>query len=57
MAIAKYCLVAVDCPDPKSLAAFYAGVFGGEAKEDDDGRRGFRVYADPAGLPFCLCRE
>jgi hypothetical protein len=122
MAIAKYCLVAVDCPDPKSLAAFYAGVLGGEVKQDDedwydlhapdghriafqrapgfkpprwpladdnsqqlhldltvpdietaqaevlalgaapldlddDGRRGFRVYADPAGHPFCLCRE
>lgn len=123
MAIAKYCLVAVDCPDPQSLAAFYAGVLGGEVKQytedwydlyapgghrigfqrapgfrppnwpraedssqqlhmdftvpdveaaeaevltlgatpldldDDDGRRGFRVYADPAGHPFCLCRE
>ncbi|MEU6848125.1 VOC family protein [Streptomyces sp. NPDC046716] len=24
--------------------------------EDRDGQRGFRVYADPAGHPFCLCR-
>ncbi|WP_030675666.1 VOC family protein [Streptomyces sp. NRRL B-1347] len=24
--------------------------------DDQDGRRGFRVYADPAGHPFCLCR-
>ncbi|MFZ3561535.1 VOC family protein [Streptomyces sp. BH055] len=24
--------------------------------DDEDGRRGFRVYADPAGHPFCLCR-
>jgi catechol 2,3-dioxygenase-like lactoylglutathione lyase family enzyme len=25
---------------------------------DDEGdRRGFRVYADPAGHPFCLCRD
>ncbi|GAA1148928.1 VOC family protein [Streptomyces hebeiensis] len=23
--------------------------------DDDGGRRGFRVYADPAGHPFCLC--
>ncbi|WP_129842271.1 VOC family protein [Streptomyces sp. RFCAC02] len=23
---------------------------------DDGGQRGFRVYADPAGHPFCLCR-
>lgn len=22
---------------------------------DDGGRRGFRVYLDPAGHPFCLC--
>jgi catechol 2,3-dioxygenase-like lactoylglutathione lyase family enzyme len=22
---------------------------------DDDGARNFRVYADPAGHPFCLC--
>ncbi|SDJ44613.1 VOC family protein [Streptomyces indicus] len=22
---------------------------------DEDGKRGFRVYADPAGHPFCLC--
>ncbi|GAA3015600.1 VOC family protein [Streptomyces fulvorobeus] len=25
--------------------------------DDRDGERGFRVYADPAGHPFCLCRE
>ncbi|MBB5105456.1 VOC family protein [Streptomyces spectabilis] len=24
--------------------------------DDQGGRRGFRVYADPAGHPFCLCR-
>lgn len=24
--------------------------------EDTGGSRGFRVYADPAGHPFCLCR-
>lgn len=23
---------------------------------DDGGERNFRVYADPAGHPFCLCR-
>ncbi|MFE9397150.1 VOC family protein [Streptomyces flavidovirens] len=123
MAIAKYCLVAVDCPDPQALAGFYAAVLGGEVTNDDenwydlrvpggariafqrapgfrppdwpradensqqmhldfdvpdieaaqaqvlalgatpldvddnDGKRGFRVYADPAGHPFCLCRE
>ncbi|RFU82701.1 VOC family protein [Streptomyces triticagri] len=25
--------------------------------DDRDGERGFRVYADPAGHPFCLCQE
>ncbi|MDI3422012.1 VOC family protein [Streptomyces luteolus] len=25
--------------------------------DDQDGQRGFRVYADPAGHPFCLCQE
>ncbi|MFI6340143.1 VOC family protein [Streptomyces sp. NPDC050535] len=24
--------------------------------DDEDGKRDFRVYADPAGHPFCLCR-
>ncbi|MFI6691209.1 VOC family protein [Streptomyces sp. NPDC050433] len=24
--------------------------------DDQGGKRGFRVYADPAGHPFCLCR-
>ncbi|WP_055699002.1 MULTISPECIES: VOC family protein [Streptomyces] len=24
--------------------------------DDDGGRRDFRVYADPAGHPFCLCK-
>lgn len=123
MAIATYCLVALDCPDPEALAAFYAAVLGGEVKNDDEGwydlyapgghriafqrapghappewprgdrnsqqlhldfhvrdmdaaeeqvlalgatpldlddhggERGFRVYADPAGHPFCLCQE
>ncbi|MEU3370543.1 VOC family protein [Streptomyces sp. NPDC006711] len=122
MPIATYCLVALDCPDPQALAAFYAAVLGGEVKNDNEdwydlyapgghrvsfqrapgltppewprgdrnsqqlhldftvqdmeaaeqqvlslgatpldlddrgGERGFRVYADPAGHPFCLCR-
>jgi len=24
--------------------------------DDEDGKKDFRVYADPAGHPFCLCR-
>ncbi|MER5220081.1 VOC family protein [Streptomyces flaveus] len=121
MAIAEYRLVALDCPDPPALAAFYAGVLGGDIKQynddwydlyvpggprlafqrapgyrppdwpraddnsqqmhldftvqdidtaetqvlalgatpldldDENGRRRFRVYADPVGHPFCLC--
>ncbi|WP_416972597.1 VOC family protein [Streptomyces sp. 4F14] len=111
--------VVLDCPDPRALAAFYAGLLGGTADGDDewitltpatgaalafqrapghvapawpsgdrsqqfhldltvpdldsaerealalgakvldaeDRERGFRVYADPAGHPFCLCRD
>ncbi|MER5632874.1 VOC family protein [Streptomyces nitrosporeus] len=123
MPIASYCLVALDCPDPAALAAFYQAVLGGEIAHDSDrwyeltvpggariafqeapghrpprwpdagdgsqqahldfevedieraqeqvlalgataldlddrgGERDFRVYADPAGHPFCLCRQ
>ncbi|MGW2477673.1 VOC family protein [Streptomyces sp. NPDC001665] len=123
MAVATYCLVAVDCPDPAALAGFYQKVLGGEVTHDNDrwydlrvpggarlafqlapdyrppewpradrnsqqahldfevedmeaaqrevlalgatpldldddgGERGFRVYADPAGHPFCLCDQ
>ena len=32
MAIATFALVALDCPDPRSLAAFYESVVGGEVK-------------------------
>ncbi len=114
--------VALDCPDPRALAAFYAEVIGGTVDEEDEtwvelgrgagqvvvafqkvtdhrppawpdperpqqlhldvsvpraemeeaekrvlalgatlleddlgGTRNWRVYADPAGHPFCLC--
>ncbi|MYQ75768.1 MULTISPECIES: VOC family protein [unclassified Streptomyces] len=123
MAVATYCLVAIDCPDPAALAGFYQKVLGGEVTHDNDrwydlrvpggarlafqlapdhrppewpradrnsqqehldfevtdmeaaqrevlalgatpldvdddgGKRGFRVFADPAGHPFCLCDE
>ncbi len=33
MAVASFALVALDCPDPRSLAGFYAGIVGGEIKE------------------------
>ncbi|WP_369389649.1 VOC family protein [Streptomyces sp. CG1] len=117
MALAKLGVVVLDCPDPRALAGFYAGVLGGTAEGDgdwvdlevpggpalafqrapgyvppkwpapldsqqfhldltvedldaaekgvlelgarpldaQDRERTFRVYADPAGHPFCLC--
>ncbi|GAA4077871.1 VOC family protein [Streptomyces shaanxiensis] len=120
--VARLRTVAIDCPDPRALARFYADVAGGTPEDDDpewvvlqlpDGPRlafqpapgytppewpradrnsqqfhldfdagstweeveaaqekvlalgarllqaedkeGWRVYADPAGHPFCLC--
>ncbi|MEU9475275.1 VOC family protein [Streptomyces sp. NPDC048191] len=120
MALAELGVVVLDCPDPRALAGFYAGVLGGTVEgESEDGRwvdlklpggsalafqqapgyvaptwpapdasqqfhldlvvedldaaekgvlelgakpldaedrsRTWRVYADPAGHPFCLC--
>ncbi|MFV0135621.1 VOC family protein [Streptomyces sp. HMX87] len=120
MAVAELGPVVLDCPDPRTLAAFYAEVLGGTIEENEvepewldlklpggrtlafqaapgfvpprwpspehsqqfhldlnvkdldaaekavlelgarpldteDRSRGFRVYADPAGHPFCLC--
>ncbi|MEV6546087.1 VOC family protein [Streptomyces sp. NPDC051665] len=119
MAIAELGAVVLDCPDPRALAAFYAGILGGTVEDEDDGdwvdlklpagrtlafqeapghtppkwpapggsqqfhldltvtdldaaekdvlalgatpldtddrSRTWRVYADPAGHPFCLC--
>ncbi|WP_407562320.1 VOC family protein [Streptomyces sp. 184] len=120
MPVATFCLVALDCPEPRELAEFYRELLGGEVKrygddwydlfaadgtrlafqrapgmrppswpqaddnsqqlhldlrvtdlgaaerhalelgarpldtDDDEGRREFRVYADPAGHPFCF---
>lgn len=121
MAIAELGVVVLDCPDPRALAAFYAGVLGGTVEVEGEGEwvdlkvpggqslafqqapgheppkwpapgdsqqfhldltvedldaaekgvlalgatpldtenrsRSFRVYADPAGHPFCLCQD
>ncbi|MFJ3304935.1 VOC family protein [Streptomyces sp. NPDC086549] len=118
MALAELGVVVLDCPDPRALAGFYAGVLGGTVEGDgewadlkvpggqalafqaapgfvppkwpapedsqqfhldlvvedldaaekgvlelgatpldaEDRSRTWRVYADPAGHPFCLCR-
>ncbi|MGW2747959.1 VOC family protein [Streptomyces sp. NPDC001450] len=117
MALAKLGAVVLDCPDPRALAGFYAGLLGGtvedqgewvdlkvpggqalafqeapgfvpprwpapdasqqfhldlvvedldaaekevlelgaKALDAEDRSRTWRVYADPAGHPFCLC--
>ncbi|MCN9244125.1 VOC family protein [Streptomyces sp. RY43-2] len=117
MALATLGIVALDCPDPRALAGFYAEVLGGTVEGDgewvelkvgdrrtlafqaapghvppkwpgsdgaqqlhldldvddldeaergvlalgarpldtEDRSRSWRVYADPAGHPFCLC--
>jgi hypothetical protein len=46
----KLISVVPDCPDAGALAA-------GAAKYDVQPGDHFRVYADPAGHPFCLCVE
>lgn len=46
MPVATYCLVALDCPDPKALAAFYAGILGGHVT--NDGEDWYDLYA-PGG--------
>ncbi len=119
MTIARFALVALDCPDPRSLAEFYQRIVGGQIRESatdewvrlrlsdgsdlgfqrndgyqppqwpdglpqqahldfdvpdlDEGERAvldvgarktdtqpspdeWRVFLDPAGHPFCLCR-
>jgi len=43
--IARLSLTALDCPDPRALAARKAEVQPGTS---------FRVFLDPAGHPFCL---
>jgi hypothetical protein len=122
-AAVRFRSVVLDCPDPRALARFYAGVVGGTPEDDDpewvvlrvpggprlafqrapgyappewpradrnsqqfhldfdagatweeveeaekkvlalgakalhaEDKNDFRVYADPAGHPFCLCR-
>ena len=68
MAVGRFDTVVLDCPDPRTLAEFYAGLLGQEidlgatalapttAPEPEESS-GFRVYADRADRPFCLCRS
>ena len=41
--------------DDLDTAQKQAIALGATLLEDHDGRSGFRVFADPAGHPFCLC--
>lgn len=41
--------------DDLDSAQKQALALGATLLEDHDGKRGFRVFADPAGHPFCLC--
>lgn len=36
MAIAKFPVVVLDCPDPKALVQFYSALLGWEASQNDD---------------------
>lgn len=47
--IARLQVVALDCPDPEALAAFYAAVLGTEVEPDDDGDDTDWVQLRPVG--------
>ncbi|MFD6760768.1 VOC family protein [Streptomyces roseolus] len=48
----------VNRPDPRwSLGDDWATLHGDGDGDGGDGRRSRRVYADPAGHPFCLVRD
>jgi predicted enzyme related to lactoylglutathione lyase len=48
MSIAKFTLVALDCPDPLALAKFYVEVVGGTIREDPNAQDWVRVLM-PSG--------
>lgn len=51
MAIARYPVVVLDCPDPKTLAEFYGALLGWEVKEADNGWWSVRAeYGDSIGF-------
>ncbi|MCO6009126.1 hypothetical protein NE236_29555 [Actinoallomurus purpureus] len=58
-AIAGLLPVTLDCGEPRELAAFYRRFVGGGAVvlDHQPGGDRFRVFADPAGHLFCLCRR
>ncbi len=47
MAIARYPVVALDCPDPKTLAEFYGALLDWKVQSEDDGWYSIRAdYGD-----------
>ncbi|MFI7385900.1 VOC family protein [Streptomyces sp. NPDC049813] len=48
MAIAKLDVIALDCPEPRALADFYAAVLGGTLA-DDEAENGWVVLRTPGG--------
>lgn len=46
MTIATFALVALDCPDPRSLAAFYQGLVGGQIRESTASDDWVRLQTD-----------
>jgi len=48
MPIAKYRLVALDCPDPRGLAEFYQRIVGGRIKQETDADHWVRLELDDA---------
>lgn len=51
---ARLQVVALDCPDPDALAAFYAAVLGGEIEKGDDAD--WVELALPGGTPLAFQR-
>jgi hypothetical protein len=49
--------VVLDCPDALGLARFYRSLLGATLLDAGADTRGWRIYADPAGHPFCLVRH
>lgn len=56
MAIARFALVALDCPDPLALAKFYQRIIGGVIKEETDSEEWVRLQSG-AGVDIGFQRD
>ena len=51
MAIARFPIVVLDCPDPEAMATFYAALLDWKVEQSDDGRWSIRAeYGDSLGF-------